>query len=208
MQASTLVVAEHDGGKLKDSSLSAIAAAGGLGESSTIAVLLGGTGPTLQQAASSASKAHPSITKVQRHWIRCSHFRSSDGGNLIYVAKCLELLTRDPQFELQGSREARCLTKPWLHAGSSGRFQKTGAWFGGAMGRGHSNSCSQWQVFTCYHGIDFFRKECFTPSSCPAGCLSCLRRDKHHRWPHFRQVCFTLNADAVMKQQELTVPWV
>lgn len=64
-EASTLVVAEHDGGKLKDSTLSAIAAAGGLGESSTISVLLGGTGPALQEAASSASKAHPSITKVQ-----------------------------------------------------------------------------------------------------------------------------------------------
>ncbi|XP_024397108.1 electron transfer flavoprotein subunit alpha, mitochondrial isoform X2 [Physcomitrium patens] len=62
--ASTLVVAEHDGGKLKDSSLSAIAAAGRLGESSTVSVLLGGTGSTLQQAASQASKAHPSITKV------------------------------------------------------------------------------------------------------------------------------------------------
>lgn len=62
--ASSLVVAEHDGGKLKGSSLSAIAAAGGLGESSTVSVLLGGTGPALQQAASHASKAHPSITKV------------------------------------------------------------------------------------------------------------------------------------------------
>jgi len=67
VKASTLVVAEHDGGKLKDSSLSAIAAAGGLGESSTISVLLGGSGPALQQAAASASKAHPAITKVQNH---------------------------------------------------------------------------------------------------------------------------------------------
>ena len=58
VKASSLVVAEHDGGKLKGSSLNAIATGGGLGESSMVSILLGGMGPALQQAASHASKAH------------------------------------------------------------------------------------------------------------------------------------------------------
>lgn len=62
---------------MKDSSLSAIVAAGGLGESSTISVLLGGTGHALQQAASHASKAHPSITKAQKHKTVLITFRLS-----------------------------------------------------------------------------------------------------------------------------------
>ena len=65
VKASTLVVAEHDGGVLKGSSISAIAAASALGEGSTVSVLVGGTGPDLQQAASHASKLHPAIDKVQ-----------------------------------------------------------------------------------------------------------------------------------------------
>jgi hypothetical protein len=64
VKASTLVVAEHDGGVLKGSSISAIAAASALGEGSTVSVLVGGTGPALQQAASHASKLHPAIDKV------------------------------------------------------------------------------------------------------------------------------------------------
>jgi len=62
--ASTLVVAEHEGGALKNSSLSAVAAAAALGEGSTVSLLVGGSGPLLQQAVAHAAKAHPAITQV------------------------------------------------------------------------------------------------------------------------------------------------
>jgi electron transfer flavoprotein alpha subunit len=64
LKASTLVVAEHEGGALKNSSLSAVAAAAALGEGSTVSLLVGGSGPLLQQAVAHAAKAHPAITQV------------------------------------------------------------------------------------------------------------------------------------------------
>lgn len=64
LKASTLVVAEHEGGALKNSSLSAVAAAAALGEGSTVSLLVGGSGPLLRQAVAHAAKAHPAITQV------------------------------------------------------------------------------------------------------------------------------------------------
>ncbi len=64
LKASTLVVAEHEEGALKNSSLSAVAAAAALGEGSTVSLLVGGSGPLLQQAVAHAAKAHPAITQV------------------------------------------------------------------------------------------------------------------------------------------------
>ncbi|KAL8144343.1 hypothetical protein V2J09_017375 [Rumex salicifolius] len=58
---STLIVAEHDGGSIKPSSLSAVAAAKKLGEDNSVSMLLAGSGPSLQQAASHAASCHPSV---------------------------------------------------------------------------------------------------------------------------------------------------
>ncbi|KAL5983815.1 hypothetical protein ACLOJK_017909 [Asimina triloba] len=61
---STLVIAEHEGGLIKPSSMSALAAAGALGDSNSISVLLAGSGPSLQEAASDAATSHPSVSQV------------------------------------------------------------------------------------------------------------------------------------------------
>ncbi|KAK6149311.1 hypothetical protein DH2020_016836 [Rehmannia glutinosa] len=61
---STLVVAEHEGGFVKASSLSAVEAAKYLGEDNSISLLLAGSGRSLQEAAEHAASCHPSISEV------------------------------------------------------------------------------------------------------------------------------------------------
>lgn len=62
---STLVIAEHEGGSLKGSSLNAVAAASLLGETNTISLLVAGSQSTaLEAVAKQASSAHPSISQV------------------------------------------------------------------------------------------------------------------------------------------------
>ncbi|KAK9689123.1 hypothetical protein RND81_09G036600 [Saponaria officinalis] len=61
---STLVLAEHEGGSIKSSSISSVEAAKSLSEDNTISVLLGGSGRSLQEAASHAASCHPSISQV------------------------------------------------------------------------------------------------------------------------------------------------
>ncbi|KAL2245339.1 UNVERIFIED_CONTAM: Electron transfer flavoprotein subunit alpha, mitochondrial [Sesamum indicum] len=61
---STLILAEHERGVLKASSLSAVEAAKCLGENNSISLLLAGTGPSLQEAAAHAASCHPSISQV------------------------------------------------------------------------------------------------------------------------------------------------
>lgn len=61
---STLVLGEHERGSVKASSLSAVEAAKHLGEENSVSLLLAGSGPSLQEAATHASSCHPSISKV------------------------------------------------------------------------------------------------------------------------------------------------
>ncbi|XP_072968968.1 electron transfer flavoprotein subunit alpha, mitochondrial [Typha angustifolia] len=61
---STLVIAEHEGGFVKPSSLSALAAAEAITKENSVSVLLGGSGSTLQKAASHAASSHPLISEV------------------------------------------------------------------------------------------------------------------------------------------------
>ncbi|XP_071702887.1 electron transfer flavoprotein subunit alpha, mitochondrial-like [Rutidosis leptorrhynchoides] len=58
----TLVIAEHEGGSLTTTSLSSIEAATKFDNS--LSLLLAGSGPSLQQAASKAASSHPSISQV------------------------------------------------------------------------------------------------------------------------------------------------
>ncbi|KAL7131005.1 hypothetical protein ABFS83_13G170300 [Erythranthe nasuta] len=60
----TLVLAEHDGGCVKASTLSAVEAANLLGDGNSISLLLAGSGPSLQEAAQHAASCHPSISQV------------------------------------------------------------------------------------------------------------------------------------------------
>lgn len=110
-KASTLVVAEHEGGTLKGSSLSAIAAAGALKEGSTVSVLLGGSGPTLQQAARNAA-AHPVINKVSNHfqwesvwfairrWFEYRYISKRNASNARPCAQKISLYTENAQLVL------------------------------------------------------------------------------------------------------------
>ncbi|KAL6529432.1 hypothetical protein OROGR_015055 [Orobanche gracilis] len=60
---STLVLAEHGGGFVRASSLSAVEAAKYLGEDNSISLLVAGSGPSLQEAADHAASCHPSISQ-------------------------------------------------------------------------------------------------------------------------------------------------
>ncbi|KAL3851237.1 hypothetical protein ACJIZ3_013119 [Penstemon smallii] len=60
----TLILAEHEGGSVKASSLSAVEAAKFLGEDNSVSLLLAGSGPSLEEAASHAASCHPSISQV------------------------------------------------------------------------------------------------------------------------------------------------
>ncbi|KAH7434990.1 hypothetical protein KP509_06G043900 [Ceratopteris richardii] len=64
---STLVIAEHDGGSLKESSLNALAAATTLGEKNTISLLVAGSNSSsLDSVAKQAFAVYPSaISKVK-----------------------------------------------------------------------------------------------------------------------------------------------
>lgn len=63
MQISTLVVAEQEGGLIRPSSLSALAAAGSIGHDNSISVLLAGTGSSLHKAVSQAAGL-PTVSQV------------------------------------------------------------------------------------------------------------------------------------------------
>ncbi|XP_074302370.1 electron transfer flavoprotein subunit alpha, mitochondrial-like [Silene latifolia] len=61
---STLVLAEHESGHIKSSSISSVEAAKSLSEDNTISVLLAGSGPSLQEAATHAASCHPLVSQV------------------------------------------------------------------------------------------------------------------------------------------------
>ncbi|XP_018810997.2 electron transfer flavoprotein subunit alpha, mitochondrial isoform X1 [Juglans regia] len=62
--ASTLVLAEHEAGSIRAPSVSAVVAANVLCKDNSISVLLAGSGPSLQEAATHAASCHPSVSQV------------------------------------------------------------------------------------------------------------------------------------------------
>lgn len=61
---STLILAEHESGSIKAQTVSTVVAANHLGESSSVSLLLAGSGSSLQEAASQAASCHPSVSEV------------------------------------------------------------------------------------------------------------------------------------------------
>ncbi|KAJ4882172.1 Electron transfer flavoprotein subunit alpha [Raphanus sativus] len=61
---STLILAEHESGSIKPQTVSTVVAANQLGESSSVSLLLAGSGSSLQEAASQAASCHPSVSEV------------------------------------------------------------------------------------------------------------------------------------------------
>ncbi|XVF70554.1 hypothetical protein PTKIN_Ptkin11bG0170900 [Pterospermum kingtungense] len=62
--ASTLVLAEHEGGSIKAQSLSALVAANCIDKDNSVSLLLAGSGSSLQAAAEKAATCHPSVSQV------------------------------------------------------------------------------------------------------------------------------------------------
>lgn len=60
----TLILAEHEGGSIQESSMNAIAAAHALGKETPISLLMAGSGPSLHAAATQAASSYPSISQV------------------------------------------------------------------------------------------------------------------------------------------------
>ncbi|XP_044954939.1 electron transfer flavoprotein subunit alpha, mitochondrial-like [Hordeum vulgare subsp. vulgare] len=58
------VIAEHESGLVKPSSLSALAAAEAIAKENKVSLLLGGSGPTLHKAAQHAASSHPLVNEV------------------------------------------------------------------------------------------------------------------------------------------------
>ncbi|GFZ06517.1 electron transfer flavoprotein alpha [Actinidia rufa] len=61
---STLVLAEHEGGSITASSVSAVEAAKSLSEDNSVSILLAGSGTSLKEAAEHAASCHPSVSQV------------------------------------------------------------------------------------------------------------------------------------------------
>lgn len=60
----TLILAEHEGGSIKESSMNAIAAAQALGKETPVSLLMAGSGPSLHAAATQAASSYPSVSQV------------------------------------------------------------------------------------------------------------------------------------------------
>lgn len=57
-------MAEHEGGLVKPSTLSALVAAEAIAKENKVSLLLGGSGPTLHKAAEHAASSHPLVNEV------------------------------------------------------------------------------------------------------------------------------------------------
>ncbi|KAI5002995.1 hypothetical protein ZWY2020_027645 [Hordeum vulgare] len=64
LSVSTLIIAEHEGGLVKPSSLSALVAAEAIAKENKVSLLLGGSGPTLHKAAQHVASSHPLVNEV------------------------------------------------------------------------------------------------------------------------------------------------
>ncbi|KAJ4848494.1 hypothetical protein Tsubulata_003367 [Turnera subulata] len=96
--ASTLVIAEHEGGAINAPSVSAVEAAKSLGEGNSISLLLAGSGTSLHDAAARAASFHPAISQVlvvdsdkfarplAEPWARLVHLVQQKGGYSHIVA--------------------------------------------------------------------------------------------------------------------------
>ncbi|KAJ6848454.1 putative electron transfer flavoprotein subunit alpha, mitochondrial [Iris pallida] len=139
--STTLVLAEHENGHLKPSSLSAVAAAGAIGRESPISLLLGGSGPGLRRAAEHAASVHPSISEVlvadadalahplAENWAELVRFVQRKGGYSYVVAasssfgknvlpRAAALLDVSPVTDVVEIREPRVFVRP-IYAGNA-----------------------------------------------------------------------------------------
>ncbi|RLN41414.1 hypothetical protein C2845_PM01G25360 [Panicum miliaceum] len=139
--ASTLVVAEHDGGFVKPSSLSALAAAEAIAKGNKISVLLGGFGPALHKAADHAASSHPLVSEVlvadsetlahplAEPWAELLHSVQQKGGYSHVIAsstsfgknllpRAAALLDVSPVTDVTAIKEPRVFVRP-IYAGNA-----------------------------------------------------------------------------------------
>ncbi|KAL6528954.1 hypothetical protein OROMI_028840 [Orobanche minor] len=140
---STLVVAEHENGAIKPPSLSALLAATSLPhkDSSSVSLLLAGSGPSLHQAASHAASSHPSISQVlladsdafknplAEPWAKLVHLVQQRGGYSHIIAasnsfgknvmpRAAALLDVSPVTDVTGISDSRTFVRP-IYAGNA-----------------------------------------------------------------------------------------
>ncbi|KAK8443753.1 hypothetical protein SEVIR_9G025600v4 [Setaria viridis] len=139
--ASTLVVAEHEGGFVKPSSLSALAAAEAIAKENKISVLLGGSGPALHKAADHAASSHPLVSEVlladsealahplAEPWAELLHSVQQKGGYSHVIAsstsfgknllpRAAALLDVSPVTDVTAIKEPRIFVRP-IYAGNA-----------------------------------------------------------------------------------------
>ncbi|XP_039781503.1 electron transfer flavoprotein subunit alpha, mitochondrial-like [Panicum virgatum] len=139
--ASSLVVAEHEGGFVKPSSLSALAAAEAIAKESKISVLLGGSGPALHKAADHAASSHPLVSEVlvadsealahplAEPWAELIHSVQQKGGYSHVIAsstsfgknllpRAAALLDVSPVTDVTAIKEPRVFVRP-IYAGNA-----------------------------------------------------------------------------------------
>ncbi|RLN43124.1 hypothetical protein C2845_PM01G25650 [Panicum miliaceum] len=139
--ASTLVVAEHEGGFVKPSSLSALAAAEAIAKENKIYVLLGGSGPALHKAADHAASSHPLVSEVlvadseslahplAEPWAELLHSVQQKGGYSHVIAsstsfgknllpRAAALLDVSPVTDVTAIKEPRVFVRP-IYAGNA-----------------------------------------------------------------------------------------
>ncbi|XP_039831091.1 electron transfer flavoprotein subunit alpha, mitochondrial isoform X2 [Panicum virgatum] len=139
--ASTLVVAEHEGGFVKPSSLSALAAAEAIAEENKISVLLGGSGPALHKAADHAASSHRLVSEVlvadsealahplAEPWAELLHSVQQKGGYSHVIAsstsfgknllpRAAALLDVSPVTDVTAIKEPRVFVRP-IYAGNA-----------------------------------------------------------------------------------------
>ncbi|KAK2434554.1 electron transfer flavoprotein subunit alpha, mitochondrial [Trifolium repens] len=140
---STLVVAEHENGAIKSSSLSALLAATSLPQkdSSSVSLLLAGSGPSLHQAASHSASSHPSISQVlvadsdtfknslAEPWAKLVHLVQQRGGYSHIIAasnsfgknvmpRAAALLDVSPVTDVTGISDSNTFVRP-IYAGNA-----------------------------------------------------------------------------------------
>ncbi|CAN0899936.1 Electron transfer flavoprotein subunit alpha, mitochondrial [Linum grandiflorum] len=115
---STLVIGEHEGGVVKPPTLSAVEAAKCLGDGNSVAVLLAGTGTSIQDAAAHAASCHPLISQASPTFfppetLSFYHFPilvsflfyDNDFGEFLFY--CIQVLVAD------SGKFAHHLAEPW-----------------------------------------------------------------------------------------------
>ncbi|KAI4980061.1 hypothetical protein ZWY2020_016814 [Hordeum vulgare] len=124
----TLIIAEHEGGLVKPSSLGALAVAEAIAKENKVSLLLGGSGPMLHKAAQHAASSHPLVNEVlvadsdvfahplAKPWAELLPSSTSFGKNLL--PRATTLLDVSAVTDVAAISETRVFVRP-IYAGNA-----------------------------------------------------------------------------------------